>query len=216
MDTKSLTSMAMLVTLAYVVVLISKQIPIRVAGFLDMDFSDVVVIIGGFMFGPLSAAAISGVVAFIELMTISDTGVYGYIMNVVSTCSFVCVSAAFYKKNRNMRSAVIGLIAGCISVTAVMMLWNYIVTPIYLEIPRQAVAPMLVPVFLPYNLLKSGINAALAVLLYKPLVVGLRRAKLVPESSDSSQGKINLGAMLAAAFILVSLILLFLVLAGVL
>ena len=149
------------------------------------------------------------------MLTISDTGIYGFLMNVVSTCSFACVAAAFYKKERSMKSAVIGLVAACVSVTVVMMLWNYIITPIYMKVARELVKGMLIPLFLPYNLLKAGINATLAILLYKPLVDGLRRARLVPERSGGQKGKINVGAMIAAAFILISMVLLFLVLAKV-
>ena len=213
--TKKLTSVSVLIALAYVVVLLSKQIPIQVAGFLNMDFSNVVVVIGGLIYGPMTAAAIAAVVGFVEMLTISNTGIYGYLMNIVATCSFACIAAAIYKKNRNMKAAIAGLIAGCLSVTATMMLWNYIITPLYMGVPRPVVQGMLVPVFLPYNLLKSGINAALTVLLYKPVVIGLRRAHLVPESPDSQKGNINWGLMTAAGFFFISFGLLFLVLAGV-
>ena len=48
--------------------------------------------------------------------------------------------------------------------------------------PRDAVADMLLPVFLPFNLLKGGLNAAFTMMLYKPVVSALRAARLVPES----------------------------------
>jgi len=211
-----MTSMAMLITIGYVVVVLSKQIPLRVAGFLSMDFSNVIIVIGGFIYGPVSAAIITVIVAFIEMITIGETGLYGFLMNVVNTCSFTCVAAAVYVRRRDTKSAITGLIVGCISVTATMMLWNYIITPLYMFVPRHVVQGMLVPVFLPYNLLKSGINAAMAFLLYRPIVLGLRRANLVSETSEGQSGKTNWGVMLAAAFILISLGLLFLVLAGVL
>ena len=62
------------------------------------------------------------------------------------------------------------------------------------------VVKMLIPTFLPFNLVKGGINVTLALLLYKPIVNTLRKAKLVPPSSSSAgQKKIvdtgNLAAM---------------------
>jgi riboflavin transporter FmnP len=59
-----------------------------------------------------------------------------------------------------------------------MILWNYLITPMYMGVPREAVVEMLVPVFLPFNLIKGGANAALTLLLYKPVIYALKRMKL--------------------------------------
>jgi len=206
----------MFTAIAYIMVVISKQIPVNVAGFLNMDFSNVIIVIGGLIYGPVSAAVIAVVVAFIEMLTISQTGFYGFIMNVINTCSFACVTAVLYNRKRSMRSAIISLVAGCLSVTIVMTLWNYIITPVYMGVPRQVVAKMLIPVFLPYNLLKSGINAVLVVMLYKPVIDGLRRAGFAASPAGADKGKVNWGLMAAALFVLISFVLLFLILAGVL
>ena len=78
MDTKTMVSIAMLTGIAYIVMLLSKLMPSVM--FLDFDFKDVVVCIGGFTFGPFAAAIISILVAFIEMLTISHTGPIGFIM----------------------------------------------------------------------------------------------------------------------------------------
>ena len=83
MDTKTMVSIAMLTGIAYIVMLLSKLMPSVM--FLDFDFKDVVVCIGGFTFGPFAAAIISILVAFIEMLTISHTGPIGFIMNVLAT-----------------------------------------------------------------------------------------------------------------------------------
>ena len=88
-DTRTLVTMAMLTAVAYVVMYISKLIP-SVMGFLDFDFKDVVICIGGFTFGPTVAAVISVLVAFIEFITVSSTGVIGLIMYILATTSFCC------------------------------------------------------------------------------------------------------------------------------
>ena len=212
---RKLVILAMLSAVALAVTYLSKLIPIHVAGFLNPDFKDIVVVIGGFIFGPLAAAVIAVVSSFIEMLTISHTGLYGLLMNVVSTCAFTCIAAVFYYRKRTSKSAVIGLISGVLFVTAIMLLWNYIITPIYLGIPRAGVVKMLVPTFLPFNLLKYGMNATFAILLYKPVVVGLRKAGLLPARADGKKGKVKWGLIAAAAFIFLTLALLFLVLAGV-
>ena len=216
-DTKKLAVLAMLTALAYVVMWISKILP-SVNGFLDFDFKHVVICIGGFIYGPVSAGLITVVVCFIEMITISGTGPWGCLMNIIGTASFCCTACYVYKKNHTMKGAVIGLSLGVIVMTALMLLWNYLVTPIYQGMPRSAIADMLVPVFLPFNLVKGGMNMAATLLLYKPVVGALRHARLVPESETHAApvgGKKKLGFTIVALFLLASFILLGLVLAGV-
>ncbi|MDR2295196.1 MAG: ECF transporter S component [Clostridiales Family XIII bacterium] len=177
--TKRLTTVAMLSAVAYVLVFLSHMMPIKVEGFLNYDPSDIVTVIGGFLFGPLTALLIAAVVAFIEFITVSGTGVIGLIMNILSTVAFACVAAFVYKKKQTLRGAVFALISGILAMTAVMLLWNYIITPLYMSVPRAQVMAMLLPIFLPFNLLKGALNAAVALLLYKPLVTALRRARLI-------------------------------------
>ena len=96
-----------------------------------------------------------------------------------------------------------------------MLLWNYLVTPFYMGVARQEVVALLLPAFLPFNLLKGGLNAAITLLLYKPVVNALRRAGLAPPSHASqAKGKRNTGLFLVALLVLVSCILLALVLQG--
>lgn len=216
-DTKKLAVLAMLTALAYVVMWISKILP-SVNDFLDFDFKHVVICIGGFIYGPVSAGLITVVVCFIEMITISGTGPWGCLMNIIGTASFCCTACYVYKKNHTMKGAVIGLSLGVIVMTALMLLWNYLVTPIYQGQPREVIATMLVPVFLPFNLVKGGMNAAATLLLYKPVVGALRHARLVPESETHAApvgGKKKLGFTIVALFLLASFILLGLVLAGV-
>ena len=82
-NVRTITSLAMLAAIAYVVMLLSKMLP-QVSGFLQMDLKDTVICIGAFLFGPLSAAVISIVVAVVEMFTVSDTGPIGCIMNVLA------------------------------------------------------------------------------------------------------------------------------------
>ena len=159
-NVRTITSLAMLAAIAYVVMLLSKMLP-QVSGFLQMDLKDTVICIGAFLFGPLSAAVISIVVAVVEMFTVSDTGPIGCIMNVLATCAFCCTAAFVYKKFHTRKGAVIGLALGTVCLTVVMLLWNYLITPIYMGMDREEiVVPMLIPVFLPFNLVKGGLNMA--------------------------------------------------------
>ena len=97
-----------------------------------------------------------------------------------------------------------------------MLLWNYLITPLYMGMPREAVAGMLLPIFFPFNLAKGGMNMAVTLLLYKPVVTALRKANLVPPSSSESQEKkFNAGFLLFSFALLATFVTLGLVLADV-
>ena len=175
---KKLTTLAMLSAMAYVVMFVSKAIP-AVQGFLQYDAKDVVITIGGFILGPLYALIISVVVAVIELFTVSDTGIIGLIMNIISTAAFSCTASLIYHKTKSMKGAFFSLATATIVLTAVMLLWNYYITPLYMKIPREVITPMLPTVFLPFNLVKGLINSGFILFTYKPIVTALQKAGLV-------------------------------------
>ena len=214
MSTRYMAVVAMFTAVSFVAVLVGKVIP-NVAGFLSYEPKDAVIVIASFIFGPMTGFIISLLVSFIEMITISTTGPYGFLMNVVSTCAFVVPAALIYKKDHSQKGAVIGLSVGVASMALVMVIWNYIITPFYMGVPRETVAGMLATVFLPFNLIKSGINAGLALLLYKPIVTALRSADLVAQPASGKKGRISLGFTLFALAVLVTFVLLLLVMLGV-
>lgn len=213
-NTRRLVTLAMLAAVAYVVMLVGR-LPIAPVPFLKYDPKDIVIVIGGFLFGPLSSALISIVVSLVEMVTVSDTGPIGLVMNILSTCSFACVAAGIYKHRPTLKNAVIGLLCGLVAMSGVMLLWNYFITPLYMGVTRQEVAGMLLPIFLPFNLIKGGLNMAAALLLYKPVVGALRKAKLVPPSEHTG-GKRSLGPVLVGLVLLATCVLAALVFCGVL
>jgi riboflavin transporter FmnP len=205
MKTKKITTIAMFCAVAFLVSLV--QIPFN--GFLDLEVKSAVITICAFLLGPLAGLIISIIVPVIELLTVSHTGPIGLLMNVIATCAFVCPAALIYKRNHSMKGAVIGLIVGSVTLTVSMLLWNYIITPIYLNVPRQVVEGMLVPVLLPFNLIKAASNMAVTLLLYKPVVHALRKAKLVSHNHDEGKKeKTNTGVMIVALILLLTCVLL--------
>lgn len=206
---KKLTVLAMLCAVAYVIVALVR---IPVVMFLKYEPKDVIITFGGFLYGPLAALLVTTVVSFIEMLTVSTTGWIGLVMNILSTAAFSCTAAIVYRKKHTLSGAVIGLLLGSIAMTVVMLLWNYVLTPLYMGMARADVAAMLVPVFLPFNLLKSGLNSAITILLYRPLVQGLRRVGLFPrsESGRAPARSHKLWVWLGAAAVLVVCVLLLL------
>lgn len=204
--TEKITITAMFSALAFITVAL---IRIPVVLFLSYEPKDVIITVAGLIMGPLSALLISLAVSFVEMITISDTGIIGFIMNVISSCAFACTAAFIYKKRRTFSGALLGVLSGCIAMTAVMLLWNYIITPIYMGYPREAVVELLVPAFLPFNLLKGGMNAALTLLLYKPLNSALKKTRLLSmDEIDSTKKNSYLGYLITGIFLTVTCILL--------
>ncbi|MCR5302294.1 MAG: ECF transporter S component [Lachnospiraceae bacterium] len=208
--------LGMFSALSLVVVILSESIP-KVEGFLSYEPKDAIIVISGLLFGPLSSVIISFLVSFIEMVTFSSTGPIGFLMNVISTCAFALPPALMYRKSRTKKSAVIGLVLGVLFMTVAMLLWNYIITPFYMHVDRATVTKMLIPVFLPFNLTKGGINAGLNMLLYKPVVTALRSSGLVSSTgSETDTPKFSVGFFIISLAVLITFVLAFLALIGVL
>ena len=80
--TKRVTTIGMLCAITYVTMVVGR-IPIIL--FLKYDPSDVIVTLGGFIWGPMTSCIVSVIVATLEMITVSDTGILGCIMNIVQT-----------------------------------------------------------------------------------------------------------------------------------
>ena len=175
-NVKKMTVMSILCALAFICVLLFR---FEVGGFLTFDIKDAVLAIASFIYGPLAGVVCSGLVAFLEFILISDTGPYGLIMNFLSSATFSMVIGIIYKHKRTMSGAVIGVISAVFGMTAVMLLANMFITPLFLGMERQAVVGMIVPTLLPFNVIKAVFNGALVLIIYKPISQTLKKAKLI-------------------------------------
>ena len=182
--TKKLTTVGMLCAFAYVATVIGR-VPLVL--FLKYDPKDIIIAISGLIFGPLTSFSVALIVSLVEMLTISENGILGFLMNVISSCSFACTAAFIYKKKRRLSGAIVGLFCGWGCMVLVMLLWNYLITPIYMGYPRKVVAKLLIPAFLPFNLIKGGLNAAMTMILYKPVITALRHSHLIETNQINSK-----------------------------
>ena len=212
-NTKKMVLLAMLAAVAYLLSFFKTPL-IPAAPFLSYEPMDVAITIGGFLSGPMAAFIISLVASAIEALTIGDTGIIGFLMNFLSSAAFACTAAYMYKKKRSVFGAVLGLLLGSVAMISVMLLWNWLITPLYMGVSRPVVVSMLLPVFLPFNALKAGFNSALTLLLYKPLVSALRKTGLVPNAA-SKPASAKWGIYLLGIALFVTCVLLLLVLRGI-
>lgn len=206
---KKMTIISMLCAAAFIAVMFVR-IPIMPAvPFLKYEPKDIIIVIGGFIYGPMAAFAVSAIVSVIEFISISETGVIGLVMNIISSCSFACVASAIYKARRTMSGAIMGLVCGVVAMSALMLLWNYLITPLYMKIDRAVIQAMLIPAFLPFNLIKGALNMALTLILYKPVITALRKSGALPQASYKSSNKTSV--ILGIVFLAISLFALYIV-----
>lgn len=212
MKIRRLVIVAMFTALAYVVMLMI-HFPVQ---FLTLDLKDAVITLCGLAFGPLSALFIAIVVPLLELVTVSSTGLYGLIMNIIGSVSFSLTVSLIYKRKKNFFSAILGLISGVLAMTAAMMVANLIITPLYNHIPVSAVRDMIPTLLLPFNLVKAVLNAALVLLLYKPVSTLLQKTGFLPKSEHKFRLDWRTVTVMIIALVLIvtSFIVIFQVLGG--
>ena len=188
--TKKLAMIAMFSALAYVTTVVCKLIP-DVAGFLSLEIKDAIIVLCSLTLGPVSGLVIAILVPFIELFTISATGWYGLIMNVLSSATFALVVGLIYKRKRTFNGAIIALVSGVFAVTAVMVLANLFITPLYLKymvgVPATMgyVAEMIPTILLPFNFTKATLNMAIVLLFYKPFSNVLKKTGILKSAEDN-------------------------------
>ncbi len=156
------------------------------ASFLSFDLKDSVMTVGAMLFGPACGIAMSLVVALIEFVTISQTGVYGLIMNIISSIVFVSIGSFIYSRKRTMTGAFIGLVFSVVTMTAVMILANILITPFYMGVSRGDVVGLIPTLLFPFNLTKGVFNAAIVFLIYKPISNAVRLAGFVSVTSNKT------------------------------
>lgn len=171
MNTNKLFKLGMLSGLAYASLLFIRIPIIPEATFLRYDIKDVFILTAGILYGTTAVFMTSVVVAFLQALLLSQYGWIGLVMNIASSLAFALPVAKLcgnqYCINRRL---IIGLLVGCLSMTITMILWNYILTPLFMGIPRTTVVKMLIPIVIPFNLIKSILNSLLFLVIIKALI----------------------------------------------
>ncbi len=166
--TKTLTQLGVLAAMSVLLVYLIHFPIFPAAPFLEYDPADVPILIGTFMFGPLGGMVLTAVVSVLQGVTVSSaSGIIGIMMHFFATGSFVLVAGNIYKRKRTRGGAVIALILGALTMTMTMVIWNLVFTPLFMGTPIEAVKAMLVPVIIPFNLIKTISNAMITFVVYK-------------------------------------------------
>ena len=162
----AIAKIAMFAALAFAVSYL--EFPIfPAASFLQMDFSCVFVLLGGFMFGPVAAVIISGVKECLRLFT-TGTGGVGELANFIVTFSFVIVPTLVYRFRKGLPLVILTLAVGCFLQVGVGLLTNrYINFPLFMGAGAAETFSQLWWYVLLFNLIKGVAISLVTVLLYK-------------------------------------------------
>lgn len=178
--TRELVTMALLcaigVLLSFVEIPLLPSVP-----FLKFDPSLVPAMVCGFAFGPTGGLAVGVVGAIIHGILFADFT--GCVMNILVVFGFILPAAIAYKKSRTYKAAVAGLCVSVVGATVMAIAGNLTLTPAYMGVPLQTVIDMIIPVFLPFNLIKAVINSVLTLAVYKAI------SNLITPKKNQVKGK---------------------------
>ncbi len=170
MSVKQLVTMAVLAALSVVIISVIKFPIIPAAPYLEYEPGDVPMLISGFLFGPLSGMLVLVVGSVIQALTVSaQSGWIGLVMHLIASGALILTSSLIYKRHKNVKGAILGLALGCVAMTLVMIPMNLFFTVHFWGTPRDVVVAMILPVLVPFNLIKSVANSLITLLVYKSL-----------------------------------------------
>lgn len=174
--TNRLTKLGMLAAVSVVLVALIHFPIFPAADFLEYDPADIPIMIGTFAYGPLYGLLLTLAVSLIQGLTVSiKSGLYGIIMHILATGTFVLVAGSIYRAHKSKKAAVVALACGTLAMAAMMAGANLLITPYFMGAPLSAVKEMLLPVIVPFNLVKAGVNSLITFFVYKSISPLLHR-----------------------------------------
>lgn len=175
---------------ALAAVLMYIEVPLFfVPDFYKIDFSEIPVLICGFILGPTSAAASEAVKILIKLIIKpTSTAFVGEFANFVVGCAFVIPTAIIYQRVKTRKNAIISMISGTLISTSTAMFLNaFILLPafaaLYGGMPVEALIKMgtavnpaisnmftfILLAVTPLNLIKFSLVSLIVFLIYKKI-----------------------------------------------
>ena len=195
-DVRRLVLIAMLGGISAVLMLFEFSVPF-VPPFIELDFSELAIIIGGFVMGPVEGLLIILIKVLLNLVMNGTTTMgVGELMNFCVSAFYMVPSVLIYRKLRTRKGAAISLVCGTLIVSILATLTNYfIMFPIYAwayKMPMDALVQMGAAVnshvdsllslmlwsVLPFNLFKYTLVSVITFLVYKRLAGFLRNTIL--------------------------------------
>ncbi|MCR5053852.1 MAG: ECF transporter S component [Lachnospiraceae bacterium] len=185
MRTRMIVTTGMLGALSAILMLFEFPFPLAPT-FIKFDFSELPVILGGFLFGPVAGCIVALIKILLNfVLNGTSTAGVGEVANLVGSICFILPASIIYFKNKTRKRAAIGLVAGTVSTSVVMSLMNaFLLCPLYIKLfgmteevligmgsaTNPFVHDMLTLVLcsiFPFNIVKYGIVSVITFLIYK-------------------------------------------------
>ncbi len=189
LTTKNLTMIAMLSAIAAVLMIFEIQLPFS-PSFVKFDFSDLPVMLGGFLIGPFAGGIIAFMKILLHFLLNGTTSFFvGDLSNLLLTLSFVLPASFIYQQKKTKKTAIQGLLVSIICTSLLAIIFNlFLIFPLYLKVLNlkmvdlinmiHVVNPLVKDVFtmiifslLPFNLFKYTIVSMITMLSYKKLSI---------------------------------------------
>lgn len=154
---------------------------------LKMDLSDVPALMGAFAFGPLAGVIIEALKnVLIIILKGTNTGLIGELANFLIGVSLVCPAAYIYHKNKTIKTALISMIVGLVSMEIVGILVNvFLLIPLYMPgMPQDELIKYVMYGILPFNGIKAVIVSAITFVLYKRVSVSIFKVEPMGKKLD--------------------------------
>ncbi len=184
---RTITQIGMLSAIAAVLMLFEIPLPFA-PSFYQIDFSEIPVLIGCFVMGPVAGAIIEFVKILMNFVINGTiTAGVGEIANFLIGCALCVPAGMIYRYKRTRKNAILGLIAGSICMTILGCFLNaFLLLPAYAKafhMPIQALVDMgtavnshitsigsfVVFAVAPFNILKATLTSLIVVLIYKKI-----------------------------------------------
>ena len=179
-STKQLVTMALMCAIAILLSFI--EFPIfPAASFLKLDVALVPSAVVGFAYGA-GPGALVGIVCAVAHAAITGNWV-GALMNIIVACAFIIPAAIIYKRNRTFKGAVTGLVVSTVCLIVAAIVANLVIDPIFYGMPFDAVAGLVVPAILPFNVIKGIVVSVLTGVVYKSI------SNLITPAKDQVKGR---------------------------
>lgn len=189
LTTKNLTMIAMFSAISAVLMVFEIQLPFS-PSFVKFDFSDLPVMLGGFLIGPFAGGIIVFMKILLHFLLNGTTSFFvGDLSNLLLTLSFVLPASFIYQQKKTKKTTIQGLLVSIICTSPLAIIFNlFLIFPLYLKVLNlkmvdlinmiHVVNPLVKDVFtmivfslLPFNLFKYSIVSMITMLSYKKLSI---------------------------------------------
>ena len=166
--TRFIVVIAINAALAFLLQFIGSVMGLKVAGFLEIEFSEIPPLIVTFALGPV-AGAVCELIKNLLHLSVTSTGFVGEFANFVTNGIFVFTAGMIYKYNKTRKGALISMLIGVLVMTLVSILTNlFIMFPLYMaDAPFNTMLSLAVTVTAPFNICRGIAVSLITFVLYK-------------------------------------------------